>query len=266
MLYDVSDEAVPPIARATAISLLQRYVSPDVLANVERSLSDADPLVRRAAVTLLDEAPPAIKLRLLPPLLADPIRSVRLATAFALAGAPGLDASRDHMLKSAVDEARASLRDNADRADARVELANLEARLGRRDLAERELREALELQRTFVPAYVNLADLLRLEGRHEESVQLLERGLMALPDSAMLQRALGLALVRRGQVKVAVAHLAKSAELAPDDPMAAYVWAVALHGTGDARGAIRILTSAASRFPGHEPTQAASRAYGDPRR
>ena len=263
LLDVVRDRSVPPIARATAIALLQRFPAPEVLAQGERSTSDPDPLVRRAAVGSLDGAPPAVKLRVLRPLLADPTRSVRLATAIALAGAPGMDPTQDRVFSGAVDEARTSLRDNADRADARVELANLEARLGRRDLAERELREALEVQRTFVPAYVNLADLFRLEGRDEDGIRLLERGLAAAPDSAMIERALGLALVRRGRTKDALAHLAKSAELAPDDPMSTYAWAVALHGTGDGASAVRVLESAAVRFPGHQPTRDALTAYAE---
>ncbi len=266
LLDVVRDRSVPPIARASAIALLHRYLSPEVFAEVERSTSDPDPLVRRAAVVLLGEAPPPMKLRVLRPLLADRTRSVRLATASALAGAPGMDARQDRVFGAALDEARASLRENADRADSRVELANLEARLGNHELAEGELREALELQPTFVPAYVNLADRLRLDGRDEEGVRLLERGLAAAPDSAMIERALGLALVRRGRTKDALAHLARSAELAPDDPMSTYVWAVALHGTGDGAAAVRLLASAAVRFPGHQPTRDAVAAYGERRR
>lgn len=260
LLDVVRDTAVPPIVRATALTLLPRYSSPDVLAQLARGLTDADPLVRRAAVTALGDAAPSMIPRLRP-LLTDPTRSVRIAAATSLAGTAGMDATRDDVFRAALDEARASFRENADRADARVELANLELRLGRRELAERELREAIEVQRTFVPAYVNLADLLRLEGRDDEGLHILERGIVAMPDSAMLHRAIGLAWVRLGRSTEALAHLMKSAELAPDDPTAAFVWAVALHDKGDRDGAIRILKRTVARFPGHVPAREALTAY-----
>jgi Flp pilus assembly protein TadD len=47
----------------------------------------------------------------------------------------------------------------------------------------------------------------------------------------------------------ALAELAKAAELAPDDPRHAYVWAVALHDTGDVEQWIRVLERAHDRAP-----------------
>ncbi|MBX3197979.1 MAG: tetratricopeptide repeat protein [Labilithrix sp.] len=264
LLDVVRDASTPAIARATALELLARYPAPATIAEAERGARDPDPLVRRAAIPLLEGAPEATRRRALDPLLVDARRTVRLAAVSALAGQRG--APTGEPMARAIEEARASFAESADRADARVDLANLERRLGRRDAAERELRAALELQPTFVPAYVNLADLLREAGRDDEGRALLERGLALAPDSAALHRALGLALVRGRRTREALDHLAKSSALAPDDPAAGYVWAVALHDTGDRAGAVRLLTDAARRFPAHEPTRAALAAYAGERR
>ncbi|OJY25236.1 MAG: hypothetical protein BGO98_03660 [Myxococcales bacterium 68-20] len=262
LLGVVRDDSVPAIVRATAIVLLQRYPSTEVLAEVERAARAADPLVRRAAASVLESAPKEVRRRALGPLLVDAVRTVRLAAVMALAEPAG--ATTEPMAR-AIDEARASFRENADRADSLVELANLELRLGRRDVAERELRTAIELQSAFVPAYVNLADLLREGRRDEEGAAVLERGLATSPDSAVLRRALGLALVRGGRTRDALSHLAASSKLAPDDPVAAYVWAVALRDANDRNAALRILTDTARRFPGHEPTRAALAAFAGDR-
>ncbi|MBN9167340.1 MAG: hypothetical protein J0I07_40805, partial [Myxococcales bacterium] len=115
------------------------------------------------------------------------------------------------------------------------------------------------------PAYGDLAELLREGRRGEEGAAVLERGLATSPDSAVLRRALGLALVRGGRTRDALSHLAASSKLAPDDPVAAYVWAVALRDANDRNAALRILTDTARRFPGHEPTRAALAAFAGDR-
>ena len=49
----VADDGLPAIVRATALTLLAPFLDPGSAPLVERALRDPDPLVRRAAVTLL---------------------------------------------------------------------------------------------------------------------------------------------------------------------------------------------------------------------
>jgi predicted CXXCH cytochrome family protein len=79
------DRDAPGIARATAIEGLQRDLRPSDLSALPALLEDPDPLVRGAAVGWLDLADPQLRYQLGMPLLDDPIRSVRIDAARALA-------------------------------------------------------------------------------------------------------------------------------------------------------------------------------------
>src|SRR4029434_4743757 len=54
----LGDAPRPGMARDTAVSMLGRYLSPQSLRAVESVLADGDPLVRMAAVTILEAAEP----------------------------------------------------------------------------------------------------------------------------------------------------------------------------------------------------------------
>ncbi|MCH7666233.1 MAG: hypothetical protein IH936_09945 [Acidobacteria bacterium] len=56
------DESAPAIARATALSQLQRYVSPVSFNVVRSSLKNADPLIRAAAVGVFEGVAPEERL------------------------------------------------------------------------------------------------------------------------------------------------------------------------------------------------------------
>ena len=84
-----------------------------------------------------------------------------------------------------------------------------------------------------MPAYANLADLMRQQGRDSEGERVLTEGLARVPDerrAAPFVRAS--ARPAQTQYEQAVAEFAKAAALAPDDPRYAYVHAVALQETG----------------------------------
>jgi Flp pilus assembly protein TadD len=83
----------------------------------------------------------------------------------------------------------------------------------------------------------------------------LRANLAAVPESADAHHALGLTLVRLGQRERARAVLARAAELAPDLPRYAFVYAVSLHSSGDSAGARRVLESLLARHPGYAPAR-----------
>jgi hypothetical protein len=74
LVREIEDAAMPGIARASAVALLSRYLSPRSFGAVERALADADHLLQMVAVPVLDAVAPLIRLRLAEPLLQDPIR------------------------------------------------------------------------------------------------------------------------------------------------------------------------------------------------
>ena len=187
----------------------------------------------------------------LPQLLGDPIRLVRMTAARTLAG-PGesrLDAAQLGQFNAALEEYVAAQRFNADRPEAHGNLGSLHAVRSDVVAAEAEYRAALAIDPLFVPARVNLADLLRAAGRETEAAATLREGIAVAPGSAELHHALGLSLVRSGETNAALAELETAARAAPEVARYPYVYAIALHSTGRAEAAIKVLDEALVRHP-----------------
>lgn len=214
------DPEIPAIVRGTALSLLRRAPAPDAVPSIERGLRDPDPLVRFGAVKASEALDPESRLRLASPLLADPDRSVRIETARILIGssAPGLE--------PALAEFQAA--QEQDRPEGRLNLGWLAAVRGDLAGAEAAYRGALKLDPLYLPAFVNLADLYREQGRDAEGEALLRQALRAAPDDASLHHALGLLLVRAGRLDAALPELARAVELAPGEARYAYVYEAAI--------------------------------------
>jgi Flp pilus assembly protein TadD len=130
-----------------------------------------------------------------------------------------------------------------------MNLGTLALEEGRLDEAEREYRLALRFNPYFVPAFVNLGDVLRAQRRDEEGERVLRQGLGVDSKNADLQHALGLLLVRRGRLPEALAHLAEAAALETRDPRYAYAYGVALKEAKQVPSALRVLERTHRRHP-----------------
>ena len=99
------------------------------------------------------------------------MRTIRVEAASLLADVPLTTASAGQ--RAAFERAAAEYvetqRYNADRADARVNLGSFEARRGDIAHAEQDLKAAIALDASFVPAYINLADTYRAQGREADA-------------------------------------------------------------------------------------------------
>jgi tetratricopeptide (TPR) repeat protein len=189
----------PPIVRATALSHLAAYPTPRGAELAMAALDDPDPLVRLGALEALTGLPLSMKRERLPQLLEDPALAVRTEAARQLAGVPPADispANRDK-LKTALAEYVAIQKSNADRPEARLNLALLYASAGQPETAEQQLNAAIRLHPDFDPAYVNLADLYRARGDEARAEAVLQQGLTARPESPAIHHSMGLLAVRR---------------------------------------------------------------------
>ena len=251
LLALAQNPAQPAVVRATAVTLLQPYMSPDLLAAAQMTLQDADPSVRVAALGLLEPADPANRVRAATPLLDDPVRGVRVEAARILADVPEAQFPTGHRdaLATALAEYRASLQLNLDWPAANVALGNLHLRQGQAVQAVAAYERALELDPYFIGAYVNLADLYRMQNRDDIGEPLLRRGLVLLPDAADLHYALGLLLVRRGGAAAALPELESAARLAAENAHYSYVYAVGLHSAGQVEQALSVLRDTDARQP-----------------
>ena len=167
------------------------------------------------------------------PLLADPVRTVRIEAARALVSVP-----KEPMISSeraAFDRRRSpstskSQRVDADRAEAHV---NLAAVVGAGETGGRRggVPDALRMP-ALGAAYVNLADLYRVEGRDVEAEKVLRQGVAAAPRDPGVHHALGLALVRLKRMPEALRELASPRSFRRSDPRYVYVYGVALDSVG----------------------------------
>ena len=241
----------PAIVRATAATLAQPYASPETLSAARALLQDDDPSVRIAALGMIEPADPASRVLAAAPLLADPVRGVRIEAARILADVPDeqIPMDRRSARAAAQTELETALALEADWPSGQVNLGNLRLRQGRTDEAVAAYERAVTLDRSFPGAYVNLADAWRQQGRETESWKVLRQGLAVLPNDAELHHALGLSLTRKGDPTAALHEFTEAAKLAPDNARYAYVLAIAINSAGQREQALVLLRSANKRHP-----------------
>ncbi len=252
LLALLRDKDQPAIARASAAAELGHWLSENSLPALAGALGDTDPQVRAVAIEALASLPPDQLWQLAHPLLRDPVRTVRMLAASALAGTPAeqVPLAERANLGRTIDEYLASLRFNADEPAAQVNLGNFHVARGEFAEAEQSYREALTIDPDWLPAYVNLADLYRQTNRDREGEALLREGMARQPKAAVLHHSLGLLQVRQKHLTEALASLKRAMELAPDDARFSYVYAVALHGAGHTREAKATVEASLKRAPG----------------
>ncbi|TYO64287.1 tetratricopeptide repeat protein [Bradyrhizobium hipponense] len=247
-----ADGKAPPVARATALSELASHISPANIGAARSGLADPDPMVRIGALDMIENLPAGQIWSIASPLLADPVRGVRIRAASLLAAVPTAsqppaDRQRfDRAAKEFVDAQRF----NADRPEGRTTLANFLAQRGQAPEAEAEYKAALRLNPQYIAAAINLADLYRQHGRDSEGEIILRSALAAAPDEAAGHHALGLTLARLKRPDEALAEFRRATELEPDSSQYAYVYAVALHSDGQRDEAVAVLKEALKNHPG----------------
>ena len=240
---------MPPIRRATALAEAGRYPGDATLAAIRNALADPDPLVRTAAAEATGTLPPPARAPLLSPLLADPVRNVRITAARLLVDAHehlGADAPRWDQAIAEYRQVQAAL---AERPESHMNLAGLERDLGSAEAARREVEAALALAPGYPPALVMQSEFLAASGQPAEAVAMLQAALARQPDSGLLLHGLGLAQVRAGDRAGALRSLKAAWDKSPQDALYGFVYAVALHDTGDAKGAIAQLDRVLARHP-----------------
>jgi tetratricopeptide (TPR) repeat protein len=251
LLALASDGRMAPMIRATGLDLLARYPSQETLAVLRKGVYDGDPLIRMSAVQGFEMMGVDQRLAEIKHLLHDPVRLVRVRTAFLLAGADraGMTGPEREWLESALEEYRQVQFFNADHPSAHLNLGVLAALEGRPEEAEAAYRKAMAIEPLLPFTYLNLADLYRSLGRDGEGERVLRRGLELIPDSADLYHALGLLHVRRKETGKALTALKRAADLDPDNPRFAYVYGVGLNSQGRSREALTVLREALDRHP-----------------
>lgn len=244
-------DTIPAIVRATVLDELLRHPSPPAVQAVIRAIDDHDPLVRYHALGALQMLPPAQRWQLAEHRLQDTILSVRSEAGRVLAGTSTerLSPEQQTALDRAIEEYLAIQTFDADHPTTHVNAGLVEAARGRPEAAEAAYREAIELDREWLPAYVNLADLYRAQGRDGEAEAVLHQALGEVVETASVRHALGLLLVRTGRLDEAVEQLRLAAEAAPDQARFVYVYGVALSGADRTDEAVSVFEDGLRTHP-----------------
>ncbi len=285
-----ADPLRPTLSRATAIDLLGGYTDAPAGKAMEAALSSPEPLIRVTAARQLP-GDAATLVRLLGPLLGDPVRAVRLQAAARLAGEPArrLADPAKKAYETALAEQIQSQRYMSDLPSGPYNLGNLYASLGRPADAEREYRRALKLDDQLFMARANLATLLAGQGKLEEAETLLREAQRQAPQQPAIALNLGLLLAERGNpveaeqmlhaalaadptlapaafnlaVLVGERSPAEAMELArravslrPEDPRYAWTFAYYQSRAGDLAGAAATLERLLAAHPGMDNARA----------
>jgi len=251
LIRTIRDTSLPGLARATAVSELGPYLSPLSGRVLQSSLSDESPLVRFAALGLLDAVPPENRYQLAQPLLQDPVRLVRTEAARVSAAAlqTSLPPGEAQALRAAFKEYINTQLQNADRPEAHLNLGIVYSQVGDAVASEKAYRQSIKLDSRFAPAYTNLADLYRLQGLDKNAEKVLTEGIGQQPEDAALHHALGLLQARSSQLEAAIVSLGKASELAPEVARYTYVYGVALNSASQPTQAMDALKAGYIQHP-----------------
>jgi len=218
------DALYPVIVRATALELLAGYDGEAPAAALERALTDGEALIRRTAANHLPAADPRRFVRLLAPLLYDPVKAVRTEAAARLAGPPSRLLAEDQrrVFERTLEEYVAAMEYSGDFAFGRFNLGNLYAALGRPQQAIDSYKAAIRIDELSFPAKVNLAMLYSGLGRNAEAEALLREVVQAYPELHDARYSLGLLLAEEKRYAEAERHLALAAAGLPGRPRVHY--------------------------------------------
>jgi len=257
------DEGRPAILRGTALLESARFPSAQQQDAIGTALRSPDPQLRAGAAAALGNADLQQRLTHLQSLLADPVKSVRMAVAQQLADLPLSRAPTQlrQALSTLFDEYQQSLLYNADMPESLSNLALFQAAQGDATAAEKSLLQARKIAPRYLPAMLNLADVYRARSRDDLGAALLQEALRAYPESGDVRHMLGLLYVRTGRTATSVPLFEQATRMAPDNAQYALVYGLALVETGKRAEGVKVLRAAAIRFPGNAQIQQALAAY-----
>ncbi len=237
-----------PIAawQATACHLLERWVmEPEVAQALVDALNNESPLVREAAVRSLlvqTRAENRDIRKAVKPLLDDPIRSVRVAAAWALIEDLDLKSKAGRELVHMLDH-------NADQPLGRMQLSQFALLRGNPEIAIRQIRKAIEWDPNSPPFHHDLAILLSMTGDIKGSIVALEEAIRLDPNDPEYHYKMGLAWSEAGDLGKCVNSLEASINLNPNNGRTWYNLGLAYNGLQEPDKAIGALMRAEQLNP-----------------
>jgi tetratricopeptide (TPR) repeat protein len=246
------NKRLPGIVRATSLYELGQYAPADVIDTTEKLLADDDPQVRTTAIANLQLVNDDSQLmRLLLPLLEDPVRSVRTEAARVLARVPKqlMNGGQRRLLQAALDEFKEGVLVNNDRAAAHLTLGVVYESMNELQAAEEAYQTAIRVEPTVTGPRTNLAALLERQAEEAENNarRIAQQNREAAIDSIMKSQQLRerVAELRKDELPL----LGRDAKLAPDNAAIQYRYGLSLYLHDQQEEALSALTNAVRLEP-----------------
>ncbi len=212
------DSQYNDIIRASALARMESFADQNALIAIQRAVREKEPLKRLGAISAARAYPMPLRYELLAPLLIDSRLTIRVGAARAVAAMlspahrANLSDTQMQILQQAVDEYRQTEQYHAERGYSHTNLGNLALDLHQYQQAEHHYRKALEVEPIYLPAYINLADLLRRQGSEKPARSVLMRAQSIAPDDPDINYALAMSWIRDNNRVQAGEHLRRSAQ------------------------------------------------------
>jgi len=220
----VLDELYPVIVRATAIYELEEFNNEEGRQAVITSLSDPESIIRYQAVQSYVPQDLEEMLSLLSPLLNDPVKAVRMQTAYRLSSIPvaSMDSSLLREFYESLTEYREVMEYTGEFAASRHNLGSVYQNIGMNKEAEENFLAAIRIDDEFYPSMANLSVNYNQMGKNEEAEILLRHMINNFPQYPDAHYSLGLLLAEMGKYEESLASLKMASELTPSNPRVWY--------------------------------------------
>jgi predicted CXXCH cytochrome family protein len=233
----LADESLDVISRATALKLLS-YATATLRTDVlVPYLTHEEPLLRLNAADVATLLPPEDKAKHLTPLLSDDYKSVRIAAARSLVTSD-IATTDKKAFKQAFKALINANNINSWRGEGMANQGVLAIEMNKLTDAEVAFKNAIKIEPYFDAAYINLADIYRLQEKPFQEASVLTKGLKNNPKSADLYYAFGLHFVRQNMLNKALPLFEKAMMIQPENSHYAYTFVLALDGAGQSKQAL----------------------------
>lgn len=214
-----TETSQPAIIRATALELLQSLAPQEAMASSLSLINDPEVLVRQTLIKTISGATPDIRAQVLPLLLQDRSRSVRIDAARGLIGIPPqmLPPGATALVQQLTGEVQRSMFAMADFPEGQMNLAGLANDLGNSAATQAALETALALDPHYAPGWQTLARWRFSRREIDQGVQALRDGIAHEPSNASLLQDLAMVLTDLQQSGEALEIMEKLAEEFPDN-------------------------------------------------
>ncbi|RHW76988.1 tetratricopeptide repeat protein [Colwellia sp. RSH04] len=225
-------KSYPDIIRASALDRMSNKVDTNSLIAIARAVKSEKSIIRLGAINGAIQLPTVERWRVLSPLLTDEVLAVRAEAASVLAPLwQELNSEQKSKLQIALKDYFSVQEFNKDRGFSHTNVGNIYTHQGNYQNAEKAYRQSIKIDPYFAQAYINLAELFRLQQKNQLSITTLETGFQKIPDNSELAYALGLANIRAKQSSKANTYFAKATDLAPENSHYFYVYGISLEAS-----------------------------------